>query len=405
MPTVGSVGVELQTDNEPAKDITGFVEEFEWLDSMLEGGFSWGLLFSATAWSEWEDLFRGREASSWRFRLKSTEGDSVVPAEKTTDFRRAYVDSSRFVQRGEAGSFLIRGADVRLVMAQNVHVRAYPQSTISEIVEEIATSYGLLPDVDDTQGRRDRFQLYEDDWTHIKRLSLEAATASNRGDIYLWCDDTRLRLKAPVLSAPSSRLHDLSEVENRIDKVTVSYNGRQVDRKGGATLLGIGYDFRKGESIPVTFDASAAAALPALARQVPRPVAGGSRTFTSPEEDRKNVLEGVASTWMRAATRYFTLRLDTRPDLTLKPGAIVEVQSALDSDTTLPIFGRYCVLEVKHKLEKGYITTTAVGFRREIESGEEDATGANVSATGVRDSYRLGQPDLQQTVVRAQVLP
>jgi phage protein D len=403
--STGSVGVELQTDNDSANDITAFVSEFLWRDSMLEGGFTWGIVFTATDWNEWQDFVRGREKSQWRFRLKSVEGSATPnPAQKTTDYRRAVVDSSRFIQKGETGTFQVKGADVRLLMAQNARTRAFPGSTISDIITQVAGEYNLLTDVDTTQGTRDRWQLREDDWTHMKRLSLEAATTGGRGDAYLWLDDTRLRFKAPALAAASSRLHDLSEVENRIERVGVSYNGREVDRKGGATLLGIGFDFRAGQSLPFTLNVSTSSALPALARQVPRAMENGFRVMTTSEEDAKNVQEGVAATWMRAATRYFTLRLDTRPDLTLKPGVIVEIQSALDSATNLPFFGRYCVLEVQHKLVGSYITTTAVCFRREAQVGEEDATGANVSATGVRDPYRYGQPENQQTIVRAQVL-
>jgi hypothetical protein len=395
----GVVSLELRTDN-AVRDVTPFFERFTWVESMLAGGFLFTGRLSADQWDDWTPLLLGRDRPDFKFRLVNVEADVTA----TTDWRTAILDSSASAFQATTLSAEIRGADRRLFMRQKPRTRAWRARTVSEIMRLVASEYGLEPFVADTAARRDWFQLREDDWSFLTRLAARSATASGRGDAFVWVDEDRLRFNAPDLGAPSERRHDLAQVETRADKVVVSYSGREVDRMGGATLLGVGFDFDTARAVTFEVGAAAAASTPSLANKVPRAQVDGLRVLPVTEGSKLLVEEVARGAWGRAAPRYFALRIDTKPDLTLRPGAVIEVQVNIDGKRETPFLGRFGVLEVKHELVGGGLVTTAVCFRREAFEGETEPTGANASAGKTRDGYQAGKPDTPKTVKTATVL-
>lgn len=395
----GVSGLELRTDNN-VRDVTSFFSSFTWIESMIAGGFFFRGRFAVDQWEDYVPLLLGRDRPRFQFRLKSTEKNS----DSTTDWRTAYIDGSASSFEATALASDIRGGDKRLLMRQKHRTRAWSNSTIADVVSAVAAEYDLMPVVEETTNRRDRFQLRETDWHAVKRLAGEASTASGRGDTFVWVDEDKLRFGAPGLTGPSDRRHDLSEQETRADKVVVSYAGREVDRLGGATLIGAGFDWVKAAPVTFTVDEGAAGTLPALATKVPRKQADGLRVVPITETGSQGVEEGARSVWGRAGPRYFSLRVDTKPDLTLRPGMIVEVQVTLDGERTTPFLGRFSVLEVQHTLQGGGIVTTASCFRREAFKGDDPSMGAAASGGSTRDGYVFGQTNQPRTVVKVQVL-
>lgn len=404
MSQQGTGGIEMRigASNGTVKDITPLVRRFVWSESLLAGGFSWKMTLITEEWDEWNKLLLGEPDPAVRFRLVSQEGETS----KTTDWRRAITDVSRAGFRGVAMYTRIEGADRRLDLRQKVRTRAFPASSVEDIARKIAAEYNLTPMLEGTSPSRDRWQLREDDWTYLVRLNNESATDSGRGDSFVWIDEDVLRMGAPKIAGiPADRRHVMSEVENRVDRHIVNYAGRAVDRAGGATLIGVGYDFDKAAPVTFTMDADTSQTHPALARRVPRKIEEGLRVFPI-TESAKDLVENVTrAKWGRVAPRYFSLRVDTRPDVLLKPGAILEMDANLDDRRQTPLHGRFVVLEVVHDLVDSSIRTTAVCYRREAYEGQQDPTGSTAASGSSRDRYRTGQPDLPRVVLVAQEIP
>jgi phage protein D len=403
----GTSILELRTGGPGSRalDITAFVRKFVWYESLIAGGWSWELAFAAEQWPEWEPLLLGRDEPEVGryFRLGAQSSGRDDPG-ITTDWRFAVVDGSSSAIKGTALLGHVTGGDRRLLLASKARTRAWPASTVAGILRQIAAEYGISSTIENTLGTRDRLQVRESDWTFIMRLGREAASASGRGDVFPFMDEERLLFGAPNLVAPSERRHDLAEVENRVENTIVAYNGRTADRRGAGTLRGVGYDLDQQAPIVFEVDGQAAQTHPSLARRVPRPQEDALRVLPVMEESAALVEAQARSAWGRAAPRYFSLRLDTRPDLTLRPGKVVEVQATLDGRRDSPLFGRFVVLEVKHTMDGANLTTTIACFRREAFQGEEDPTGASASSGGTRDRYRFGGDDRPRTVIRAEVI-
>lgn len=402
LPSItGTGGLEIRRGGD-ARDITPFVYRYVSTESMIEGGWSWSLTLNIEQWKEWERLLLGQDENPGReFRLNQQDG--VLNA--TSEWMRAFVDGSKMDVRGRALSARVWGADVRLKMQQFAKTRAWPDTSVAEVIRRIAAEYDLIPDVQDTLGRRNRWQLRQDDWTYMSELASYAATGSRRGDSYLWVDDDAIRFKAPNLGIASDRRHDLSEADNRADKVLIAYHGRRADRCGGASLLGVSYEPLEGQPIRFLMDGAAASTQPAMATKLPRPASDGLRVVPFMYSESELVEEKTRGWWGGVAPRYFSMRLTTRPDLTLRPGNVVEVQANLNERQNLAVFGRYVVLEVQHVLENGHITTTASCFRREAFVGDEEPTGSSVSFAGTRDRTRLSASPLPRSTLVAEVLP
>lgn len=392
-------GIEMRVGSD-ARDITPFVRRFVWVDSLIRGGLSWEIDFVANVWGEWSDLLLGRGAPP-RFRLKSREGD----VDTTTEWRTAITDSSSMMFRGESLLGTIRGGDRRLELRQYQKTRAWPQRTTTELVRAIAAEYGMTARAEDTPLRTDWYQTRESDWEFLQRAVYESANIGGRGDLYLWVDDDTLNLKAPLMQDASARRHDMSVVENRVDSMVLSYNGRQVDRAGGATLQVVGYDLDAKAAVPYTLGEQQAQTHPALAGRVPRAQDGGLRVIPTTHETAAGV-EGVArGRWARYAPRYFGIRIDSRPDVTLRPGSMIEVQASLGEHQETPFLGRFLILEVEHTMERAAITTSAVCYRREAFVGEEAPSGVSAENVKSKDRYRYGQVNPPRTVRVAEVLP
>lgn len=399
---VGSGGIEIRRGAE-AQDITPFVHRFVWSESLIAGGWTWMMTFDTEDWKDWKDLILGKDKNPGRhFRLKAQEGG----IDSTTSWLRAYVDGTPAADiRGRTLSVKVQGADVRLEIQQKSRTRAHLATKVSDVIRRVASENDLVADVQDTLGSRDRWQWRTDDWAYIRHLAHCAATSSRRGDSYLWVDDDTLRFRAPDLGVPSDRRYDLAEVDNRVDKTMVTYHGRAVDRRGGSTLLGVSYDVLLGKPIRFTMDAQAASTQPSLADQVPRSMAGGNRTIPLLSQGLDLVEETTRGTWGLLAPRYFTMRIESRPDLTIRPGAVIELQANLNERQNLPIFGRYVVLEVQHVLVGSDIRTTLACFRREAFQGAEAPTGSSVSSGGTRDRAANDQSERPRSVLVAEVLP
>lgn len=381
-----TASLELRRSDDEAIDITPFVDTFVWRESMLAGGFSWRLRFKTNAWNEWDALMLGRDRPAFQFRLRSEEDGGPV----STEWRTAIVDKSRAAWRQDISMAAeLKGADKRLLMAQTARVRAWPARSVAQLVQLIAAEHGLQPVADNTAAVSDWLQTHENDWAFLRRCVRVAASESSRGDVYLWMDENNLRFGAPQLTDISERRYDMSVVENRVDRYVVGYAGREADRRGAATLLGIGWDWDQKRAVTFTMNESTAQTQPSLARSVPRRMSDGLRVIPIFQFDPKVVEEEVRARWGRVAPRYMDIRIDTRPDLTLKPNTILSMESNLDERRQTPFMGRYAALEVQHVMLKGAISTTAVGYRREAQQGEAQPTGSNADTLGTRDEFQL----------------
>lgn len=401
MSTVGTGAIEMRLPDGGVRDITPFVRSFRWVDSMIEGGWAWSFRFAAEQWVEWKDLLLGTDGEERQFRLKNIEGANVT----TTDWRTAFVDTTQTVFRGEAMASRIVGADARLKMLQSMRVRAWKDATAAEIFAAIAGEYDLTSEVEDTAPRRTRLQVQESDWHFMERLALDSASSGGRGDTFLWLDGDVLRFSVPDVQGPSARKHNVAEIETRVDRVIVGYQGREIDRLGGGTLQRTGFDFAAKAGVSFVVDADATGSQPALARRVPRLVSGAVRMHPLMEETVDFAESAARAQWGEVAPRYFSLRLDTRPDLLVRPGTVIEVLGTLGPRQDGPFFGRYAVLEVRHMLSQGAIVTSAVCFRREAADGAEDPAGSVAASSGTTDRYRYDQTNTPRVVVTAQEIP
>lgn len=402
----GTGGIEIRfTDNGEARDITPLVRSFVWTESMIEGGFTWEMQVSTDGWNEWNDIVLGRTNPQIRLKFQSDRDIS-------TPWRTAVVDSSRMSYRSTSFTFRVVGADRRLDMMQRDRTRAWLGRTATDIVREIGQEYGFDVLAQRTAYSTDRYQCRESDWSFIAKLARNSASAAGRGDMYLWLDDDKLFFQAPQTQRPSDRRHAMQEVENRVDRVVLAYHGREVDRQGGATLRVMSYDVDSKEERTFLLDREASQTHPALARRVPRAQDDGLRVIAGTGSEPESVEESARAQWGRFAPRYFSLRIDTRPDLTLKPGMIVEVQGALDRGKETPFLGRFVVLEVTHKLttgpaddrHTGGLITSAICYRREAYIGDDEPTGSSAVSVPTRDRYQYGQEQTPSTVLVAEVL-
>jgi hypothetical protein len=397
---LGQGGVELQVDGQ-AREVTPYLRKFVWRESAIEGGFTWAASLSADAWRDWNDIILGVVRDlRWRFKVQEAGKDSSTP------WRRAYVTHSATTFTSTVITFEVGGTDIRAEMKQLPRTRIWRQTAVSDVVAAMAKEHGLDSVVERTIGVRDRYQIRESDWDYLARLSATETTLDGgRGDAYVWLDGTTLRLGAAQAQARSDRRHNIDLVENRVDRTVVSYNGRHVDWRGGASLRGVGFDFETKSAVIFDLGAAQASSHPALAQRVPRDPAAGLRIFPTPDTSAEAVEGVVRSAWGKLASRYFTLRLDTRPDVALRPMMLVDVQGPATARHQTPLLGRFIVLEVEHVYDRGRATTTAVAFRREAYDGEADPTGASVAAAGTRDRYRFGGKNETRVVQVAEVVP
>lgn len=407
MSVRGTYIVEARFGDRAAVDITPLTREFTWVESLIDGGFLWELRCTTDGWDEWDDVLVGREPLKLRVAYQSSQSGR----EETTPWRTAIVDTSGMSFRSTALSFVLHGKDRRLDMMQLDRTRAWLGTTVSDVVQSVASEYGFDAVVEATTDRSDRWQMRTSDWAYIQGLAQGAASASGRGDFFVWMDEDQIRLGAPRTQRSSDRRHIMQEVETRVDRVLVGYHGREIDRRGGATLRAVGLDVDTKEQVVFTLDAGESGSYPALGRRVPRAQDEGLRvvpTFSGYDKAR----ESVHGEWGRVAPRYFSLRLDTRPDLTLRPGMLVELQGNLGRGQETPFLGRFAVLEVKHHLAvgdpseatSGGLVTTAVCYRREAYAGSDEPTGASAAQTGTHDRYRAGGEQLPSSTVVAEVL-
>jgi hypothetical protein len=390
----------MRKPNATALDITPFVPRFVWTESLILGGFYWSLDFKAIQWKEWDDLMMGREQRTVQFRLRSEEEQGP----QSTEWRTAYVDKSRAAFSQDismVGS--VKGSDRALLMAQTARTRVFKARTAGEVLTRIAADHALTPDIEGTRGTRDWYQVREDDWSFARRVARMAANDSGRGDTYLWVDETTMRFRAPSLTSVSERRYDMNTVENRVDGYAATYHGREADRMGAATLRGVGFDYRTKKAVTFTMDAGTAQTHPSLARRVPRQMADGLRVFPVIERDRARVEEVVRTRWGRVAPRYLALRIRTRPDLTVRAGTIISMESNMDERRETPFMGRYVVVEVQHVLERGSISTNLVVYRREAQEGDAQPTGSNADVAGTRDQFQAAGIN-PTTIVVAQEL-
>lgn len=402
----GTGGVEIRlTPNDQARDVTPLVRSFVWRDSLIEGGFSWAMRVTTDGWNEWNDVVLGITNPQIRLMFQSD-------VESSTPWRTAVVDKSRLSYRSTALTFMLEGADRRLDMMQRDRTRAWLGRSVDEIVNEIGSEWGFNVLTNNTLERIDRWQCREPDWAFLKRLVDGASTASGRGDIFLWLNEDQLTLTAPEVQRPSDRRHSMQEVENRVDRVVLTYNGREVDRKGGATTRAVSFDTDTKQARQFTVDRDAAETHPALARRVPRAPADGLRVYPSTATTPEGVEATARSQWSSVAPRYFALRIDTRPDLALRPGMVLEIQGALGPGKEPPFLGKFLCLEVQHELttgnpkakDEGGLVTTAVCYRREAYIGDDEPTGSSAVRQGTRDRYQFGRETRPSTTLVAEVL-
>lgn len=398
MSVAATGALEMQIDGSPARDVTPFLRQFIWRDSMIHGGWYCEINFSTEVWGEWEDVLLGRDSSDIRVRMKQQGG--VVEA---TEWRSLYVNNSRTAFRGTAMAGRVFGGDIRLAMQTRTRKATWKDTTASQIFSAIAERWDLTPSIADTVGKRTWWQLEEDDWSFSRRLAENSATKAGRGDAYLWVDGANLRYDAPNTSDVSTRRYDLRMLENRVDRLLISFNGRDVDRAGGTTLQRIGYDFSQKAAIPFVVDQAAASAFPALAQRVPRIMTNGLRVYPTFEETMPLVEESARAHWGRTAQRYYAAQIDTRGDLTLKPGVVIEVLNNLSTEAEAPFFGRYGVLEVTHTMLDGVVSTSMLCHRREAGIGDEDTSGASTT-TSTKDNYVVDKQQTAQVMRQVQVI-
>jgi len=390
-------GVEMRVGG-TSDDITPFVRRFVWVESLIRGGFFWEMDFLANVWGEWTPLLIGRRP--YQFRLKSQEEGQ----ETTTDWRTAITDSSAMSFRGEALLGTVHGGDRRLGLRQKHRTKVWRQRTVSDIVRAVASEYGMVGRADDTSLRYDWCQVAETDWGFLQRIVYESATAGGRGDLFLWVEEDVLKLHAPLLQDASVRRHDLSVAENRVDNVLLTYAGREVDRQGGATIRAVGYDLDAKRAVTFTLGAPQAQTHPALAGRVPRAQEDGVRVFPVTGRSPASVEAHARGRWGRFAPRYFGLRVESRPDLVLRPGTVMELQATLGEDQETPFLGRFLILEVEHEYARGSIKTNAICYRREAFVGEEEPSGVSAENVRSRDRYRAGALNRPRVTVVAEEL-
>jgi hypothetical protein len=377
------------------KDVTPWLSKFVWIDSLIDGGFSWEIQLASEFWEEWYRFMLGQTVAM--FRLVSYHGD--IPT--TTDWLLGIVDGSTSSYQGTRLVFIVWGADRRLELQQKTRTRAWPNASTSDVVRAIGSEYGVVVMAGDTEDRRDRWQIHRTDWDYLYNLANSTEFPDGRGDVFLWMHNNFLLLGTPTLQQQSARRYDLSMFEDRLIRMTSTYSGRKVDRLGGATLHGVGYNFQAKTAVEYSMDLPATVPYPALAKFVPRMQFSGFRYVPVAEFRPDLVKSKVSGEWGHIASRYFSMRVDVRGDVLAIPGSTMDVLIGRGEGMGSPVGGRYMVLEVQHVLtapslnkpNSGGLVTTLVGFRRESELGEEIPAGAFVAVTGSVDPYVTGAPE------------
>jgi len=393
-------GLEMRLDQEKSLDITPFVKRFVWRQSMIAGGFSWEMRFATTQWNEWNALLMGRERPRVQFRLRSDESDQQPQA---TEWRTVITDMSRASFSQDISMIgEIRGADRRLELAQETRCRVFDTQLASSVFSRIASEYGLDTDIEPTSVADTFTQAHKNDWTFMRGLARDHVVQSKRGDCYLWLDENILKFQTVELSDQSDRSYDIATLENRVNGYAATYYGRRADRRGAARLQGIGFDFVTKKPVVFTMDPGAAQTHPSLAQRVPRRMADGLRVFPVIESTPGLVEAETRARWGRVAPRYLSLAIETRPDLTVRVGKIMSVESNLGERRETPFLGRYAILEVEHVYEDGAISTKLIGYRREAHEGEAQPTGSSADNVGTRDRNGLVSGINPRTTVIAQ---
>jgi hypothetical protein len=369
------------------RDITPLVRKFVWVDSLLDGGFSWKLSASTHGRAEWQALLLGLESAF--FRIEASHS-LYAPS---TEWTYGVVDSSSIAYQSAGAAFSVTGADRRLEMQQRARTRAWLGATTSEIVQAIGAEYGFLVVADTTNDVDDRWQLRTTDWEFLLFLVKSVSLPHGRGDVYLHVVGGTLLFGAVAAHLPPVRVILLDDSDGRTHKAVVAYNGREVDRAGGCTLRGVGYDFQAKTGVVYTLDNAAAATYSALAGSVPRPQVLGTRVVPVPQTRVDLVHNEVHGRWGKIAQRYLSIRIDIMGDLALRPGVTFDVVSGVGEYMESPLLGRYVLYEVRHVLSLGQettgggVVTTLVGFRRESGIGLEVATGSPVAVSGTVSDF------------------
>jgi len=387
--------------NTEALDITPFVDRFTWVESMIAGGFSWDLRIKAEQWAEWDRLMFGRDEPRYQFRLR-VQGNANAD---TTEWRTAITDKSRAgFSQDVSMRAQITGADMRLLMAQQPRTRVWPSMRVSDVLSRIAGEHGLNAAVERSASQDTHSQLRMNDWAFARKLCRVATVESGRCDSYLWLDEDTLRFGSPQLTDVSARRYDMSVSEDRVEDYTAAYFGREADRQGAARLRGVGFDWGSKKGVTFTMGTSQAQTQPSLASRVPRRMEDGMRVYSVFREETDVVEERVRSRWGRVAPRYLSLRVNTRPDLTVRPNEIISMEANLDVRRETPFMGRYVVLEVQHTFEKQSITTSMICYRREAQEGEAQPTGSNADTAGTRDHFEGAGTAARRTILVAREL-
>ena len=374
--------VEIRIDGE-VHDITPFIDQFTWTESMLAGGFSWSLRFRTGGWKAWDSIMMGQDNPEFSFRVSSQEGEERT---LSSEWRTGITDKSRAAFNASTRMLAeIKGADQRLVLAQKARTRAWNNMRASDVLQSIATEYGLSSDIAASAYSSVWVQARQDDWSFMRDLALTSTVSGNRGDSYLWLDGSTLRYQAPTLTDMTERRYDVSVLEDRVEDFAFLYSGREVDRNGGATLRGIGFDFDTKRGLVFDMDPVAAATQPALAPRVPRRMGDGLRVVPFAEDDLGVVSESTRSRWGRVAPRYLSVRLRARPDPSLRPNKVISIENSFGDLQQTPFMGRYVLLEVQHIVVGSLLTTSITGFRRESQVGDAQPTDALATNTGTRD--------------------
>lgn len=369
MTTQQYIRVEFRFAGDPSSvvEVTKSVDEMVWLDSYLRGGLSWGIRLHAHGpW--WSRKLVGLD--DFEMRLSG-------PFSAATDWLPARLDGSSTAASDNYSLIELRGGDARLVMSQKVRTRAWPSRQMSSVVAEIGEEYGLEVDVEDSSGESDWWQCRETDWSFIRKLARESITPAGRGGYFVYVCGNTMKFTTPSWEADPFRVYDI--LGGAVRRAVVRYNGRKVDRLGGARTRGIGYDLHN--KVGMVFEAGgsdSAASYPALSSRVPRDPSSGLRVIPV-IHDEVEMVRGVASgKWASASHRYFSLRLDVDPDLYLRPGIIISL-SGPNTSGQPQLLGKYLVMEVRHvQFDKG-LQTTVVAYRREADIGQTEPSGVSVS--------------------------
>jgi len=283
-------------------------------------------------------------------------------------------------------------------MTRKSATKAYSLMTVDTILAQILSPYGFTPDTDTFSGIDTYYQLDETDYSFIKEQLWEmmASQTTGRGDIWWWFDEMQgqilFKAKAIDYQAPSMRKYTIGKGDDRLEKAPVAYYGGEIDRKFGAQVTVVGYDWKLKKLVTFTANKATTSSVPALGPFVPRQSAQNGLTLISAEDSLPLVKAEALAKWGRYGTRYFGMRIKSRGDLELPVGSMVEVEfEGGDPTNTVFVKGRYPVFEVEHEIENSALRTTVVCYRRDAYKGLDIPVGADASASRGTDKYLASQ--------------